>query len=360
MKIDLLNLPVDNNYGGMLQRYALVEVLKKMGHEVTHLNLRFNYNQGTLCYRIMRDAKRLAGRIFRSYNGPIMPEYHRQKRYELKCHHIDIFYKKRIKHTKAIKSKKSLYRNTKGDAIIVGSDQVWRKTIAAPYGIDTYFLDYLSDNNNIDKIAYGVSFGVSENELQSNDIIRLSPLFKKFKAVSVRELSGSVLLNQYGWEEPIAEIVLDPTLLLDKEDYCSICKKEQLSSSGSGEMLCYILDINVNIQEAVFNLANKKGLKPVFLSLDSKVTIEEWLQSFYNAEYVVTDSYHGLVFSIIMRKNFKLLGNSFRGNARFESLLNLLEIYDPDNINWDNVTKNINDLRLRSLYFLDKALHRYE
>ena len=109
MRIAILNLQYDNNYGGNLQRYALITVLQRMGHNVTHLNLRFNYDH--LCWyeKLWRYIKRMRRKVFIDRTLRIFPlENDRQKYYEDSCIEVDKFYNKYITHTKALYSKKQL------------------------------------------------------------------------------------------------------------------------------------------------------------------------------------------------------------------------------------------------------------
>lgn len=355
MKIALLNLPVDNNYGGMLQRFALMAVLRNQGHDVIHLNMRFAYNNGSLFHRCVRDAKRLLLRVCRKYDGPIMPEYRAEKQYRNSCKATDSFYCKYLNHTRRIVAKSALWPIcSKMDAIVVGSDQVWRKTIAATFGISTYFCDFVPVGQ-MKLFAYGVSLGVENSELNEKEIKDFSGLYKRFNAVSVREESGCKLLDSYGWNIPEHVQVLDPTLLLDKECYCKLIDCAD-TYDVSGSMLCYILDKSEEKTKLINKKAQELGLKPFYLSIDGTVSVEQWLRSFRDAEYVITDSYHGLVFSIIMEKSFYLFRNEFRGNARFDSLLNTCGITNTDDIDWYDVRARLDFNRDQSIFFLKQSL----
>lgn len=351
MKIALLNLPVDNNYGGNLQRYALVKVLQDMGHEVTHLNLRFNFNPEPLyvqCYRILR---RIASRVLKRSRCEILPEIRRQRSYVRSCAVTDAFYNRYVKHTKPIYSKKGLQKHVDYDAFMVGSDQVWRKTIAFPYGISTFFFDYLPTNKL--RIAYGSSLGTDVNELSEDDISFLTPLYEKFSAVSVREDSGLALLQGYGWNNPSAQQVIDPTLLLSSEDYSALINQAQ-TVDFTGNLFCYILDMTDEKMAFVKKIEKEKGLTSFYVSLNEcPPCIEQWLRYFRDSDYVITDSYHGLVFSTIFNKNFYLFRNEFRGNARFDSFIRM--IYNNTDIikpNWDIVNMNVKYWREMSFDFI--------
>lgn len=319
MKIALLNLPYDNNYGGNLQRYALMKVLQDMGHDVTHINLRFGYHlpwyKKPFSYTKRVFLKYLFGKDIK-----INQECHLRQQYAERCAVTEPFYQRYIKHTDPITDLRKLKDLHGFDAFVVGSDQVWRKKIAGKY-LCTMFLDFLPADAAVKRIAYGVSLGVAENELNQEEISRLSELYKRFDAVSVREDSALDLLIDYGWTNPQAIQVLDPTLLLTKDDYMQLIDNASTVPS-KGNMFCYILDKTEEKSHLIKQKATELQLKPFELGLsdDKPASIEQWLRSFADAEYVITDSYHGLVFSIIFRKSFYLIKNEFRGNARFDSL----------------------------------------
>lgn len=357
MKIALLNLPVDNNYGGMLQRYALIKVLEDMGHEVKHLNLRMPYNSSPLGKRLLRDIKRIVKLLCGKYKGPILPERSDKMKYLKSCKVTDQFYEKYIRHTRQITDKSSLRKASESaDVLLIGSDQVWRKIYGGHYGIGTYFGDFLPLDSSIKRVAYGASFGVANDEYSESDKHRLRPYFQSFSAVSVREDSGLKLLADWGWDHPAAEQVLDPTLLLFAKDYSILIDKAK-TEALPGNMCCYILDPTEEKISIIEGLVAKRHLTPFYLSIDGKVSVEQWLRSFRDAEYVVTDSYHGLVFSIIMKKPFYLFNNTERGNARFDSLLNLLKIRNTEVSDWSRISVELEKQRRLSLSYLKISIH---
>ena len=352
MKIALLNLQYDNNYGGNIQRYALMTVLQRLGHDVTHMNLRFNFNHLTTKEKVKKNIKKIVYKYILRKPFVDSPQENFQRKYVQSCEVMDRFYNKYIQHTNIIGSKNELKKNIDYDLFIVGSDQVWRKSIASFYGIETYFFDYLPDN--MKRIAYGVSLGISENELDIEDINNLTPLYQKFAAVSVREDSALQLFKQYGWNKPLAEQVLDPTLLLTQNDYLELINGG-FTVRPNGNMFCYILDPSPEKNNIIKNYEKEKGLNSfvVGLSTEKQMSMQQWLRSFSESKFVITDSYHGVVFSIIFNKQFKLINNAFRGNARFESLFRLLDISaQEDTIDYSRVNARINKLRIKSIDFL--------
>ena len=325
MKIALLNLPYDNNYGGNLQRYALMKVLQDMGYDVTHINLRFFYHLPWY-KKPFSYTKRFILKYILGKNIKIYQEGYSQRKYEDRCTITEPFYQRYIKHSEPITDLRELKKLQGFDAYIVGSDQVWRKKIAGKY-LYTMFLDFLPDDSTVKRIAYGVSLGVAENELNQKEISSLSEFYKRFDAVSVREDSALELFQEYAWKNPQAVQVLDPTLLLKKEDYLQLVENGSTHPS-EGNLFCYILDKTDEKNSLILQKAEELHLKPFYFSIqgDKSASIEQWLRSFADAKYVITDSYHGFLFSIIFNKPFHLIKNKYRGNERFEAFVQMLNI----------------------------------
>ena len=351
MKIALLTLPVDNNYGGNLQRYALMKVLHDMGHDVIHLNLRFNYIipwYKTPVYYGKRILKKiLLQRNINIFDTP-------QKQYEQNCSITESFYQKYIEHTEEIVEPELLCKYTDYDAFVVGSDQVWRKRIAGKYMPYLFF----SHIQNIEKpkIACAVSFGTDKNELIEDEILYYGDLYKKFSAVSVREKSGLRLLEQLGWIAPKAIQLLDPTFMLTKSDYQEIIKASE-TKAPKGDLVCYILDMTQEKDDVIKKISVKKKLTPYYVSLNDNVSIPQWLRLFNDAEFIITDSFHGLVFSLIFNKPFRLIRNEFRGNARFDSIIETFNLkHNQEIFNWEEINNVIAQYRNRFTNFLDTAL----
>ncbi len=353
MKIALLNLPYDNNYGGNLQRYALMKVLQDMGHDVTHINLRFSYY--LLWYKKPYSyTKRFILKYLLGKDIKINQEQYLKQKYEERCAVTEPFYQRYIKHTEPITDLKKLRELHGFDAFVVGSDQVWRKNIAGKY-LNTMFLDFLPVDTNVKRIAYGVSLGVAENELSQEEINRLSEFYRRFDAVSVREDSALSLFKAYNWTNPKAMQVLDPTLLLNKEDYMQLISGASTVPS-EGNLFCYILDKTGKKSQLIKQKAEELQLKPFELGLtdDKPASIEQWLRSFADAEYVITDSYHGLVFSIIFNKPFHLIRNKFRGNARFDSVMDLFNL--SEEFKWSKISQIMYSKNKESLKFLEASI----
>lgn len=358
-KIALLNMRYDNNYGGNLQRFALVTVLQRMGYEVEYLYIRDNWDSWftTRSWKkiIIRCIKQFIKFIFHPLNEPLIAWHKEDDTYVKQCKITEPFLDKYIIHTKVLYTSNDLKRiikNKQYDAIVAGSDQIWRKKYIERYGIGLFFMDFLPKTFTGKKIIYGASFGVDYREYSEKEMSYIRSFYSSLDYVSVREVSALSLLNQYGLINPKAEIVLDPTLLLEKEDYISLIKSTK-TVAPEGNMFCYILDKTYEIEQLITQISGEKQLKPLIWSLETEGTIEQWLRSFLEAEYIVTDSYHGLLFSIIFNKPFRLIKNELRGQTRFDSIYQLLDIkLAKDDFNWDVITKKISKLRKKSMSVL--------
>lgn len=345
MKIALLNLPIDNNYGGNLQRYALVKTLQSLGHHVCFLETHFCF-PGNIFRQLYGVIKRLPKEILSRF------------RFFSKKYPVSYFLHKKIPHSLPIYNKTFLkcYRNF--EVYVVGSDQVWRPKMTMNYGLPTYFFDFLL-HKNCKKIAYGVSLGSSECEFSVQEKGMLSKLYSTFNAVSVRERSALNILENCGWTTPAARLVLDPTFLLKREDYEELVHGSR-TVAPSGNLFCYMLDWNEEKEKLTRDVALDRGLQPFYVKMERnrEMSIEQWLRSFMDANFVVTDSFHGLAFSIIFNKPYVLIKNEQRGNARFENIFSLFEISeDGRNVDWSSVNSKIEKLQKESLDFLREALN---
>lgn len=336
MKIAILTLPLHSNYGGIIQNYALQTVLERMGHEVYTINLTRPKAKMKLAKAPLSISKRIIKKILGRKDGIIFLEKKINHDKPIIEQNVRRFINDNIHLTKPFYSKEDLKEiNDLGfDAIVVGSDQVWRIPYAYP-DIQTYFLDFII-NNRIKKLAYSASFGTDEIEFSEKEIKDCGVLIKSFNFISVREDAGLDLINnKYKWEcknKPIH--TLDPTMLLSKEDYINL--SSDYENQLDGELFYYILDMTEDKKKVLDQLSKDLGYKPFTIGKAGKwydnaneriiPPLELWLQAFNKAKFVFTDSFHGCVFSIIFNKDFIAYGNEGRGMSRFNSLLSLYNI----------------------------------
>lgn len=343
MRIAYFTLPVDDNYGGNLQRYALMTTIRRMGHEVMHVNLYPDRRESVVC-RYKRVGKfailRMLSDLHIHRQSGCLPFYNRYIPHTHECTTADL--------QKLVKSY---------DAYLVGSDQVWRASMARTL-LPTYFFDFLPEDATARRIAYGVSFGESECDYSSEEKQQLKDLYSLFDGVSVREDSGMQILKDLGWMRPQACQVIDPTCLLTREQYHEIIKKGS-TYPLDGKLYCYVLDDTNATREIIAAEALHRNLRPTVVGYKDKrsISVEQWLRGFLEAEFVVTDSYHGFLFSLIFNKPVRVLGNVRRGNARFDSLCKMLHINPTDQVfDWKQINATMQTERNKALDFLKRSL----
>lgn len=328
MKIAILTLPPHTNYGGILQAYALQTILQRMGHKVDILQkIRGRVHHPLILPLVY--LRRLAKKIMIDRNIIIFAERIQRRESPILEQHISKFFLKHL-NLRYIKSLHDIDSNDY-NVIVVGSDQIWRRPYFRSWGlpIKDAFLDF-THNWKIKRIAYAASFGTDNlNEYSQSEIAECKHAAKFFDAISVRENSGITICHDKLAVK--AEFVLDPTMLLEKEDYMSLVNQFNAPKS-CGDMLCYILDPTPFKDKMIHKISKEKELTPFYLEPETynreipienriKPSVESWLRGFMDAKFVVTDSFHACVFSIIFGKPFMVVANENRGISRFTSLL---------------------------------------
>lgn len=368
MKIGILTLPLHTNYGGILQAYALQTVLESMGHEVCLIEKK----RKLLPFPLWK-APFVYGKRILNLSGDALPVFYEQRvnrERPVIRQNTDKFINKYIK--RRIVRDFSDIKETDFDTIVIGSDQIWR--LKYFHEIEHAFLDF-TEGWNIKRIAYAASFGTDEWEYTAAQTSLCAKLLARFDAVSVREESGVGLCRSHLGVG--AKHVLDPTMLLSREDYVRLFEDAGTPKS-SGNLLCYILDESPETAVLIDKVAKEKGL--VAFRGNSKVEdsnallnervqppLESWLRGFNDAEFVITDSFHACVFSILFNKPFIAIGNAKRGMSRFISLLGMFglenrivfdnsDIIIDSEIDWHHVNSTLIDRIISSKTFLEANL----
>lgn len=377
-KIAILTTPQFYNYGGILQCYALLTTLKNIGYDATVIDIQYAHlNYFNTAVQIFKNFIRkyfLGHKNVVFFDSAMLP-----KNRKIIQQNIIPFIEKNIyPKTNPIYGVKRLHKDKElicnFNTFIVGSDQVWRPQYCDVY---TYFLGFVEDKANIKKISYAASFGVDNWEFSTKQTTLARHLLRKFYAVSVREKSAVDLCNKYLGTK--ATHVLDPTMLLKREDYEKII---DVKLNSNNKLMVYVLDIDSEKKGIIDFVSQKSNLLPYFANnLNTEKTfmsarerivpsLENWLNSFVNSKFVITDSFHGTVFSIIFNIPFVTYGNRDRGYDRFTSLLEifglterLIESKDQlkdeillKPINWDVVNAIIEVERRKSFEFLNDSL----
>lgn len=346
--ICILTQPLWHNYGCLLQAYALQKCLKALNFDV--VTDRFPRRFLSFGEKFMDKSKRMVAYYLmgrKSVNPS--PFYPNEKSWSEICKFTSKFVDEKIDTVDFFKgeimpSKDMIERF---DTFIIGSDQVWRDS----YGrVESYFCDFLKKNNGKKILSYAASFGLSQWQFNEERTKTLSDLSKNFQAISVRENDAVGLCERNLGVK--AEWVLDPTLLLSKEDYIKLIDKTEQSE---GNLMCYILDESEEKSDFINKIKKEKKLNAFSVMKDNKGVyppIEKWLRGFYDAKFVVTDSFHGMVFSIIFEKPFFVILNKQRGASRFLSLLSSLGlenrlIENIESFDWDRINEEIDYEALR-------------
>lgn len=341
MKIGILTQPLHANYGGLLQNYALQQVLLRAGHQVETIDW-FYPSYHSLRERLYR-IKRAVLSVFFPKKYPKLRYQITEEERTVIQRNTNHFISSYINHTEIVRSKEGFIAKAKEgnyDAYVVGSDQCWRPRYNV--FLSSMFLDFAKDEN-AKRIAYAASFGTDQWEFTATQTEICAPLAQLFDFVSVREDSGIKLCKEHLGVDAIH--VLDPTLLLTKEDYVRLIEVEK-EPKAIGTLFNYILDPDAIKSAFINKVAKDKGLttcqvlpkcqQETRTKQDVKNRIEDcvfpgvttWLRAFMDAEMTIVDSFHGMVFSIIFNKPFWVIGNAHRGMSRFTSLLKVFHLED--------------------------------
>lgn len=308
-RINLLTIHWGNSYGGTMQTYATVKILQELGHEVKVINLKHPqtnpknlYKKGFSPYRICKDIKFFLFKIF--YIG-----HFTNTAYSIEECNIP-----------------------ESDFTIVGSDQVWNRDITNPIH-EAYFLDFAK---GCTKIAFSSSFGkyVWDGDENYTEFVRKELI--DFKAIAVREESGVKICKEvFGVD---ATHVLDPTLVF--LNYQGLVKKW---SKPIHSIFPFLLKVTKDTQ-SICELVSKELSLPLFrknrISGFLGMGPIEWLNRMKNSDFIITDSFHGLAFSLIFKKQFIVLCADEKKFARLKSLLVLTHLED-------RYVKTIDDLQNR-------------
>ncbi|MCG9757473.1 polysaccharide pyruvyl transferase family protein, partial [Shewanella insulae] len=227
------------------------------------------------------------------------------------------------------------FKENRFSHIIVGSDQVWRYKYGKEF-FPNFFINF-DIPPETKKVAFSASFGTSKWEC---DAVReeVSGYLTKFDAISLREHDGVELCSNYfGVTSP--KHTCDPTLLNDISLYLEVCQDVVVNKR---KLSTYVLDSRASVNILISDISSaldvcREDIHQFGHRRSRKLrddNLAEWLSVFRDSDFIITDSFHGMIFSIIFRKPFYVIVNNARGASRFESLLSLLgltdRMIDPD------------------------------
>lgn len=368
MKIGILTFHRAHNYGALLQAYALTNYLQKLGHNVEIIDYWPNYLQEEYKLIPFYNSISLKGKI-KSILLLLIGITRILKRRKLYDQFIATYLN--IDNNPKYKTEEELNK-LEYDAVIYGSDQIWRKSnyyIFKGYNAVYFGASPLKVKF---KIPYAASMGVIN--LIENDKQFIKKMMNNFKSISVREMDLKLIIDEF--TENKAKLVLDPVFLLDKNEWIKLTKKPKKINSEK-----YILFYNLIKTKEAIELTNQlqahygykiieiRGrVEPLLLSSRYFQTAspENFLSLIQNAEIVVSTSFHGVAFSIIFEKQFYTIGmnnNSGRVKTlldsagitgRFISKIN--QINYTEKIDYTSVNSRLKILINESKEFLNQAI----
>lgn len=365
MKISIITFHNTSNFGASLQCVALSHYLVKLGHEVEVVNyLPAFVRDKKSIFKEIKKVKTSKNRIRAIVKGLAYLIYtpqliRRDKKFES-------FISNNLRLSRPyFNSDEVMEKPPTADLYICGSDQIWNPELTGGKLDKAFFLQFTKKR----KASYGASIGEFNIEKQADN---LKVLTKDFTSISVREKSVEKRLSEAIGRK--VEVVLDCTLLLDKEDYRSFENDTNIIKQP------YLLIYNIqNSKEAVLaakNISRERDLAVIdispnpFAKIDSvKKLVDigpgEFLSLFKNAEYIITNSFHGTIFSILYEKEFFAFPHSLRA-GRIVDLLNVLGLSSrlvkassditSDTILYSAVKEKLAEQRKHSYDYLDKLL----
>ena len=379
-KVGIVSCYFKNNYGSMLQAYATKKILdnNNIPNETINIDNNIDFKKGKRKYYVsqlfnFKFIKSKFGMIKLRLDKKIVKDL--GKNISIRDSKYKEF-RKEFNLSISCPDYKSLSEmaDAKYSDVIVGSDQLWLPVNVVS---DYYTLNWVP--NNINKISYATSFGISKIPDKYTD--EYKKFLSRINYLSVREESGKKICDEYGIS---SKVVCDPTILLTKEEWEQEAVQERIIPDKY--ILCYFLGSNIEHRKFAERLKEKTGYKIVSLNhadefvkySDTFADItpydigpREWINLIKNAEYVCTDSFHGTVFSLLFNKTFFDFrryseSNKMSTNSRIDSLLDLAGVdknriltgnEDVDTvikykINYNKVNKNIDKIRQESKKWL--------
>lgn len=336
-KIGIITILKCNNFGAELQAYATQKKLNLMGYDAEIIDMLyykhpdFKNTKSSKPFVEQTMKERVVEFVKFSILNPIIynvvPVFSKNMR--VRNRKFDEFHRVNTKMSNTYRSIDSLYGCGKEyDAYIVGSDQVWNP--GTGMNIEPYFLTFAPKGKK--RIAYASSFGVTSIPTQYTD--KFNSLLNGLDFISVREAAGVKIVEEVAQRK--AELVLDPTLLLNKDEWkeCS----SGYNPNSEGYVLIYEVHPSEKIQQLALDYAQKNNL-PVYrvgvrgmFNWETKgvtnlvdIGPADFVSLFENADIVFTNSFHGTAFSVNLGKNFfTVLSKAGKKNSRMTSLLSIM------------------------------------
>ncbi|MDO6759418.1 polysaccharide pyruvyl transferase family protein [Tamlana sp. 2_MG-2023] len=367
MKIKTITCHEVYNYGATLQEFALLKYLEILGHEAETINYKPSYlSSHSNIFRISNayfNKNKILKTIYLTLKTPSRIISLKRKK------NFDKFSKKHIKSTDKIYINNDELKSDLpfADAYICGSDQIWNSFFEN--GKDpAFYLDFVPKEKL--KVSYAASFAIDQLEESIKPFVKEK--VSKINAVSVRETSAVKILNDLDITN--VKHVLDPVFLIDKSSWLDLMTIKKISKPY---IFIYDFDSNASIMKLAKSLKKQNNWNIVTINknisyADKNYHMEgpdKFLNLIYNANYVITNSFHAVCFSIIFQKKFVVFNRFDKINTRMQDLLksihleNLLidnkteiELHNFENMNYDYNETSLNELISASKNFLTTAL----
>ena len=354
-RIGIMTFLHNGNYGSSLQAYALQRVIRDMGHDCEHIDYQPGIPEKTLNLIRCGNSPRLLldGRKKRKVRGD---QAGMQGKYEA----IRSFYGRRMHLSPVCRSRGDLRKiSGRYDLLLAGSDQIWNPFLTGGVA-GAYYCSFVKERNR--KFAYAPSFGT--DKISPRHKKKMESYIKELSAISVREKDSIQYMKEHIGREAVQ--LIDPVFLVSAAEW----KKEAVKIDGIPEK--YILLYIMQRDETVYSYAKKLkeqfhlpiieisryGYQPSFVDI-SLINIgpQEFLGLFLHATYVVSNSYHGLIFSIVFDKKLCLVPSK-RFRSRINNLLALLDRKEHT-LDEDDLLISFSDPTLRGciLKEREKSIH---
>lgn len=357
MKIGIITYHRAKNLGAMLQSYALQNTLQKYKGECEIIDYRNEKMEES--YRVkqtkeLTSIKEKVKNILCMKKNKAFEEV--RKEFNEKIQKISI---------KEYNKYNIVEANNEYDLFVTGSDQVWNFKLN--YNDENYFLDFVTDNKK--KNSYAASFGT--NILNDDEKKKICNQLDKFNKISVREKEGKEFIKEIVGRN--SELVLDPTLLLNKSDWENLIDKDRIEKERY--VFVYIIAYTPKLLKFAKKLGKERKCKVICFHTSyqrykgvenlTKVSPQDFLNYIANAEAVVTSSFHGMCFSINLQKEFyyELDEGKINNNSRLKTLAATLDLEsrriingncEKDTIDYNTVTKKLDKEREKSIQFIMK------
>lgn len=363
MNIKVITRHAPSNYGSLLQSIATIKVIEGIGHDCEIIDYQRTDERGLS--GVMTQLRQKEG-----YGNPIKRLAYIALRYPIEKYaqvRFDSMRRKYLKMTERCESHDDL-KNLRADAFITGSDQVWGPMMNGRYD-SAYFLKFVHSRSR--KLAYAASFG--KTKFDEGTVSAYKSMLAEYDKIAVRENSAVELLHSWGLHNCIGQ-VLDPTLLLDMNEWKKLLVKEDDAKKYAGKkyILVYQIHNDPKLSDYAKRLSSHTGMEllrvnPMLHQIrrGGKFVccpdLREFLALIDNATCIVTDSFHGTCFAINFGKQFiEILPNNATG-TRNQSILQLTGLSErilrdfndyslvEEKINYEKVWQILDEERKKSV-----------